>query len=117
MVKRDGPASPVPKIKCSHPLFRAAAGKDVVAKARADHRVLAHQDRRLAAKLDADLLHLLRADMVGIDEERLRVVDLCGAHSTTPLKQNLDFGGGFGRFVGKCLEILGMFFGRRLGYV
>ena len=35
----------------------------VVAQARADHRVLAHQDRRLAAELDANLLHLLRADL------------------------------------------------------
>merc|ERR550537_1042735 len=44
----------------------------VVAQARADHRVLAHQDRRLATELHADLLHLLRADEVDTDDQGLR---------------------------------------------
>ena len=35
----------------------------------ANHRVLAHQDDTLAAESDTDLVHLVRADVVDIDQE------------------------------------------------
>jgi len=40
----------------------------------AHHGVLAHEDDGLAAEGDADLLHLLRADIVGVDQEALGVL-------------------------------------------
>ena len=40
----------------------------------AHHGVLAHEDDSLAAEGDADLLHLLRANIVGVDQEALGVL-------------------------------------------
>merc|ERR1719263_305451 len=44
----------------------------VLAEAGPDHRVLAHEDRGLAAQGPTNLLHLLRPDEINTDDERLR---------------------------------------------